>query len=601
MEEINIANFEKLIIIVCVLETMEKLKLLGLLLICGLLSACTGKEKTDIFSKVEGYMELYPDSALWLLNQIPHPEKLHGKQRADYALLLTQAQDKNYLDSLQSDSLIKFAVDYYKDGDDRVKAGKAFLYYGKVLDLKGKEAMAMQVYLDAQTALEKTKEYKLLALVQQYMGSLNSDRKMYDMALDNYRRSVSYSKKTSDTLKMIYSYRNIAWIYEIKQNYDSAAWFAKTAMSLLKEDSLSSIFPSLSHFLGEQENRKKNYNEAITYFNSAIKYEKIPRLVYYYNLSLGNAYLQLGQLEQAKARFNDAVTSKDIYTQSGAYNYLYLLEKKCANYAKSLSYKEKSDSLLSISKDRKLQDEIFAIQQKYETDKLMMENRLLAQEKQIQLYILLLVSVLLVALGVILYKVIKKQYRKIYKKRLKKRIEKELRTYEENELAIRQYVLQIEELKQREVLSIENAREKIGKLNQKIQILVNENKEIRENFGVSAPYLLSKLKKGLLLVENMTPQEKLDIFEYIDLLSGNFATQLQESYKLNENNLLLAVLTKLGFSIAELCIAFDCEETSIYKKRQRLKKQLKLGKKNDLDMFLSQRNPLYLSAIKDHD
>lgn len=200
-----------------------------------------------------------------------------------------------------------------------------------------------------------------------------------------------------------------------------------------------------------------------------------------------------------------------------------------------------------------------------------------------------------------LYKIIKKQYRKIYKKRLKKRMEKELRTYEENELAIKQCVLQVEELKQKEAMSITNAKEKMGMLNQKIQILVNENKEIRENFGVSAPYLLSNLKKGLLLVENMTQQEKLDIFEYIDLLSGNFVTQLQESYKLNENNLLLAVLTKLGFSIAELCIAFDCEETSIYKKRQRLKKQLKLGKKNDLDMFLNQRNPLYLSTTKIHD
>lgn len=601
---INITNFEKIIIIdfiIYVLETMRKLKLLGLLLICGLLSACTGKEKVDMFSKVEGYMELYPDSALWLLNQIPHPEKLHGKQRADYALLLTQAQDKNYLDSLQSDSLIKLAVDYYKDGDDRGKAGKAFLYYGKVLDLQGKEAMAMQAYLDAQTALEETKEYKMSALVQQYIGSLNTDRKMYDMALDNYQKSISYSKKTDDALKMVYSYRNIAWIHEIKQNYDSATWYAKTAMSLLKQDSLSPVFPSLAHLLGEQERRKKNYGEAITYFCSAIKYEKTPRLVYYYNLSLGNAYLQLGQLEQAQICFNNAVISKDIYTQSGAYNYLHLLEKERANYAKSLSYKEKSDSLLSISQDKTLQNKVLAIQQKYETDKLLMENRLLTQEKQIQLYIWLLVSTLLIILGVMLYKIIKKQYRKIYKKRLKKRMEKELRTYEENELAIKQCVLQVEELKQKEAMSITNAKEKIGMLNQKIQILVNENKEIRENFGVSAPYLLSNLKKGLLLVENMTQQEKLDIFEYIDLLSGNFVTQLQESYKLNENNLLLAVLTKLGFSIAELCIAFDCEETSIYKKRQRLKKQLKLGKKNDLDMFLNQRNPLYLSTTKIHD
>ena len=31
-------------------------------------------------------------------------------------LLLTQALDKNYLDNLQSDSLIMIAVEYYKTG-----------------------------------------------------------------------------------------------------------------------------------------------------------------------------------------------------------------------------------------------------------------------------------------------------------------------------------------------------------------------------------------------------------------------------------------------------------------------------------------------------
>ena len=108
-------------------------------------------------------MEIYPDSALLLLNRIQHPEKLSGKQRADYALLLTQARDKNYLDSLQSDSLIKLAVDYYRDGDDNVKAGKALFYYGKVAALQDKDTIAIQAYLAAQTKLEKTREYKLQA------------------------------------------------------------------------------------------------------------------------------------------------------------------------------------------------------------------------------------------------------------------------------------------------------------------------------------------------------------------------------------------------------------------------------------------------------
>ncbi|MCD8091788.1 MAG: hypothetical protein LUF01_02725 [Bacteroides sp.] len=71
-------------------------------------------------------MEIYPDSALYLLNQLSHPETLGGQQRADYALLLTQARDKNYLDSLQSDSLIGFAVNYYRNSGDRVRRGKPF-------------------------------------------------------------------------------------------------------------------------------------------------------------------------------------------------------------------------------------------------------------------------------------------------------------------------------------------------------------------------------------------------------------------------------------------------------------------------------------------
>lgn len=577
---------------------MRRLLYIGLLLFFGLLFSCIDKSTFTAFDKAERYMEIYPDSALLLLNQIPHPERLHGKQQADYALLLTQARDKNYLDSLQSDSLIKIAVDYYRGSEDRVRAGKAFLYYGKVMALQGNETVAMQAFLDAQNLLEKSKEYKLLALIQQYIGSLNDDRGMYDMALDNYRRSIGYSKIVGDTLKVVYSYRNIAWIYEVKQNPDSAIWYAKAGISLLKQDSLTPVFSSLSHFLGEQEKRNKKYSEAIAYFFTAIKYERIPNLIHSYYMSLGDTYLRLGQMDKAEKIFKDILISKDIRILSGSYNFLYLLEKRRADYAKALYYKEKSDSLQLIRQNIDLQSKILAIQKKHETDNLMMENKLLAQEKKINAYIWGSVYFLLLVLSVLTYWGIRKQYKKIYKKHLKVRMEKELKTYQRNELIIGEYIRQIEELKQKEILSVENTKEKIGKLNQKLQILMAENKEIRENSGVSAPYILGQLKKGLLLVENMTRQEKQSIFEYMDMLSGNFVANLRKSYNLNENNLMLAVLIKLSFSTSELVIAFDCEENSIYRKKQRLKEKLHLGKQDDLEAFFSV-NPLYLSISGD--
>ena len=88
-----------------------------------------------------------------------------------------------------------------------------------------------------------------------------------------------------------------------------------------------------------------------------------------------------------------------------------------------------------------------------------------------------------------------------------------------------------------------------------------------------------------------------NIFGYIDLLSGNFVTNLRQKYKLNEHNLMLAVLIKLGFSTAELVAAFVCEENSIFKKKQRLKEKLHLGKQDDLNAFFK-TNPLYLSIQK---
>lgn len=463
--------------------------------------------------------------------------------------------------------------------------------------------MAIQAYLSALAKLEKTEEYKMMALVHQYVGRLNDDSEMYDMALDNYRKSIFYNKKVGDTLKMVYSYRNIAWIYEVRKEYVNAARYAKMGMSLLKQDSLSPVYSSLAHFLGEQEKRQGNYVKAVEFFHSALKNEQVSTLIPYYNLSLGDAYLQLGQLERAEMYVRNALSSEDCYTQSGAYHYLYLLEKKRTEYAKALLYKEKSDSLQKIAQEMNLQHKIFEIQQKNEADKLVVENKLLMQEKQILLYFWLLLSLSFIVVGFVAYQEIKKQYRKSYRKRLKRFMEKELKTYQENEKIIEQYICQIEELKkcnqqaQKGMLSEVLVKEQIGILAQKIQVLKNENKEIREHSQQGALFLLGQLKEGNLNVKKLSEEEWLNIFGYIDLLSGNFVTNLRQKYKLNEHNLMLAVLIKLGFSTAELVAAFVCEENSIFKKKQRLKEKLHLGKQDDLNAFFK-TNPLYLSIQK---
>ena len=159
------------------------------LILLLLLGACSRPEVTERLAHAERIMNAHPDSALQLLRAIDAPHKLRGKERADYAWLLTQAYDKNYLDSLQSDSLIALATDYYADNADAVRAGKAFFYQGKVLALQGKDSLAMVSYLEAGRRLENTDEHQMNARTQEYIGHLYTDKGLIEEGYEQLQKA----------------------------------------------------------------------------------------------------------------------------------------------------------------------------------------------------------------------------------------------------------------------------------------------------------------------------------------------------------------------------------------------------------------------------
>lgn len=66
-----------------------------------------------------------------------------------------------------------------------------------------------------------------------------------------------------------------------------------------------------------------------------------------------------------------------------------------------------------------LQHKIFEIQQKNEADKLVVENKLLMQEKQIQLYFWLLLSLSFIVVGFVAYQEIKNNIERVIENALK--------------------------------------------------------------------------------------------------------------------------------------------------------------------------------------
>lgn len=551
---------------------MKKLLYLGLLSVCVLLGSCVEKNVSNVFDKVEGYMDVCPDSALLLLEQIPHSEELRGKQRADYALLLTQARDKNYLDSLQSDSLIKIAVDYYKNGEDKVKAGKALFYYGKVMHLQDNDTLAIQAYLSALAKLEKTEEYKLQGFVHEYIGVLNTDRKLYKDALDNYQSSAYCFQKAVDTLGVIYVYRDIARIYYVEQKYDSVYNYINRALSLCEKKkgciSFERVIPSLLQVKGIAKRNEGDLGDAIALLKTAVETEQDRHSMHHCSMSLGNIYLNQNKLDEAKRYFTLALKSERPRTLAGAYHYLYLLEKRQKKYAIALYFKEKSDSLLSVDLDAKQASQILTLQRKYEKGKLLLEKQQVEHEKKIQFYFGMVIVLFIILLCLVLYFLLRKKYKEMFRKNMQ--------VIKENECMIKRYVYELDMLKQKAGETAETNREKVGKLNQKILLLESENKKIRENVCVNGVYLLEQLKKEKLIVKNMTKQEKEQLLEYMDLIYGNLISRLKKDFKLTSGNLILIALLKVGFTTTELMFTFDCEMNSIFTKKRRLRENLNL-------------------------
>ena len=550
---------------------------INLLMILVLFISCVQeKEDNNVLRRVEACMELFPDSALSLLSQIECPECMRGQQRADYALLLTQALDKNYLDNLQSDSLIMIAVEYYKQEGDKLKAGKAYFYYGKVMLLKERFSDAMQAYLEASSLLEETRDYKVQGMVWEYIGYLNSVQGLYENSIDNFKHSIRYYELASDRRRILYGYRNMARGYFSVHHNDSAGWYAEKGLVL--SDTVSGMKASFLHLLGLIANNEKRYPQAIEYFSNAMEVCDNLNDKYRYSLTLGRVYSEEGQKKKAEDCFVSCINATNIFVSSGAYYYLADMHKKDGNYLKAFLYKEKSDSLLEVTRNAELQKQLLDLQNKYENDKLILENKQIRLENEKQTYFYLFLFVFILGLGIIAFFLVRKRYRT-----------KLLRNVEiigNNNAIINRYACRIAELENVSLQERQAKQEEIGILNRKILCLIAENKRVCENSSVDALFVLEELKQGNLIISNMTIAERQHIFDFLDLVHANFITRLKQEFDLTKNELLLAALLKVGFSNKQLMIVFDCEMKSIYKNRQRLKADLGLTKNDSLEQMV---------------
>ena len=180
--------------------------------------------------QAENCMEEFPDSALSLLQHISHPEDLKGKAQADYALLYSQACDKNQI-SITNDSLIRIAVRYYKDKDEDLNAAKSYFYLGCVYRNANQDAMAIEAYLKALDKMPKGKPHKLWMQIYFNLGERYRYQNLYGSSMEMFQKCLGASKELKDSSLLFFPYREIARTYLFEDKNDKQYKYAESFIS----------------------------------------------------------------------------------------------------------------------------------------------------------------------------------------------------------------------------------------------------------------------------------------------------------------------------------------------------------------------------------
>ena len=551
------------------------------------------------FSKVEKCMDLCPDSALNLLKGIHDPEKLWGESQATYALLMTQAMDKNYM-KFSSDSLIALALNYYTiTQTSPIMYAKALFYHGRVMLELDKEEEALKSFLAAKDVYERTKDHKMLALIAEEVGMINRKQDLYDDALTNFREALTTYKQLKDSLSVISASLNIARVYLFKSEWDSCSLYYNNALEIaVQKNYLSEI--TILHELGILYRSMQNLSEAERYFLAAYEKETDEEKKYMECLSLGYLYMQMGQTENARKYLIMSANSSKAYTQISAYDCLYFLEKDIDNFEEAIVYHELADSITNAMEELNSRELIASLQKKYENEKLRNDN--LQMKVRYTNFILWGTIAFLFVVACMCYYYYKNRNNK------KKIAEIELQI-QENEEEIERYQQEIEDIQIskdqviKENMMLEENRTKVGELNGKIVLLTMQNKTLSEhlkelggelNVGISsgsfihAFRLLLAIKEGTLRGK-LSNEERQKLFSLFDLIYWNYVSRLLErAPTLTKHDLEICCFLKFGLSHEELSCIFHTTSDSVTRAKGRLKGRLGISPQDDLDLFLKE-------------
>ena len=183
--------------------------------------ACERQSVVSKLDAADSLMECHPDSALTLLQRVDTLHLTSRHIRARYAMLMSMALDKNYID-LKDFRILQPAIDYYENHGTPTEQLRTFYYQGRIYDNVGDMSKALQTYMKA---LERGKDSEdTLTKARAYFAQLNPNSKLknFDKAIEVGKKAAYYFRQFGRMDSYAHCLVDIANAYTLKNKSDSA-------------------------------------------------------------------------------------------------------------------------------------------------------------------------------------------------------------------------------------------------------------------------------------------------------------------------------------------------------------------------------------------
>lgn len=542
------------------------------------LASCRPQYATDTqLVLADSLMKEHPDSALHLLESI---KPLQLKSKADnayYALLLTQARDKNYI--IQTDdSLIQTAVEYYDSVKDIPMQAKAYYYKGCIYRNANMCGEAVKEYLTAIPLAQKAQDKELLGLIYNHTGYLYYLQDLIEQASLIYQSAEKLAIQQRDSCLWAES---LLWQGRINTE-KGITYHPDAEQKLLKAFEIAinpkykRIQANVAASLSKLYNRMNQCEKAILFAKQNISLRDDTIHCYRAYLLLGNAYYKALQYDSAHKFLTKSLSSNLYEIKANAYMQLSAIAKATGKLDESLALTEKYMMYVDSINLSKQSNEIIKAEKKVEKQKYIDS---LKQHHSKHIVSIIIIAILACTIGVICF-ILKKGRHKTYKLK-----QESLNSEHERQELHKKYMQLKSDLIEKDTIiaslqaSINQQHandEKKKKLQQELDIFSRERDALaKETFEHSKIYakierIIDACKKYESSNEYLNEDDWKYLLAEIDMRWDGAITRLSSKYQLSKKEIHLCCLFLTDISTSNFKYIIEYTRSSIYRKEKEI-------------------------------